>query len=716
LRFGGASIVTDVYLNGQHLGQHRGAFGAFCFELTPHWRPGGPNELRVRVDNAKTEDVPPVSGDFTMFGGIYRPVELIATPATCISSIDRASPGVRIFQLAVSAERAEVTVKVALLSLEETAGEIRLVVLDAGGKPVQTVRQAIKIAAGETSVSVPCSVEAPHLWNGVKDPYLYQLRAELMRGGKATDAVTQPLGFRAIGFDPKRGILLNGVPYAVRGVNRHQDREGKGWAISEQDEEEDMRLIKEMGVTAVRLAHYPHSTSFYSLCDREGLLVWAEIPLVNAVRDSEGFRANTRQQLQEMIWQHGNHPSIALWGLFNELAGPTAELAEPLVKDLQRIAKEEDPHRLTVGAGYRLTPDFLRNIADLVAFNSYPRWYDYKPDRPLPELFEDWNRSGHDRGVGLSEYGAGGSIHHHEDLPARAPFHLGLWHPEEYQAQVHEFNYRQITESPVVWGSFVWNMFDFAAAGRDEGDREGINDKGLVTYDRKTPKDAYYFYKANWNPNPSLYLASKRHTVRHAERVTIKAYARGGDVELFVNDRSQGSKTPGQFQTVEWENVRLEPGPNEIRVEMQAGGSRLIDASRWERRAVTESGIRAASERPGAEAAADGNFGTRWLADSSQTYPSLTLDLGHRVKLDAISILWWRGANRDIEFWLEGSEDGQTFRKVFTGESRRNGRPAVYRFPETAIRFLRLSGKTNHKDGEFGVLEVQSGGGKWPEH
>ncbi len=323
LRFEAASLVADAYLNGKLLGEHRGGFGAFCFEITTNLSAGGTNLLAVRVDNSKFPDIAPLSGDFSIYGGLYRPVHLIVTGAENFTPLDHGSPGVAWLQTSVSSTQAVLDVTAQISNGTKSKLSLRLVatVLDANGNTVASSEQKITLAP---SVIAPCflrvNVPQPHLWNGRKDPYLYKAVVELRSADTLVDSVEQPLGLRFFSVDPDKGFFLNGQPYHLHGVDKHQDRFNKGWAVSEADLDEDISLIKEMGCTVVRCAHYQHSDYFYSLCDKAGILVWAEIPQVNEISASPEFEETSRNQLLDLIRQNINHPSIFVWSLFNEIA------------------------------------------------------------------------------------------------------------------------------------------------------------------------------------------------------------------------------------------------------------------------------------------------------------------------------------------------------------------------------------------------------------
>ncbi len=588
VRFEAVSLVSDVYLNGVHLGQHRGGFAAFCYELTPALRDGD-NLLRVRADNSRFEDVPPLEGDFTVFGGIYRPVHLLVTDSVCISPLESGSSGVFLTLQSVSPESARVEARTIVSNGTHAPCpvDVEITVRAADGTAVADVRQPAQIPADASSdVLATVTIAHPHLWRGLADPYLYQAQVRIWRDGRAVDAVTQPLGLRTVAISQDRGFLLNGEPYPIRGVNRHQDRIDKGWAISDADHDEDHRLILEVGATAIRLAHYQQSAYFQSLCDHSGLLLWQEVPLVNRVNTLPQFEANAKQQLREMILQGYNHPAIAFWGLFNEQEAtwsdkPSAP-ATPLITALQALAKSLDTRRPTVGASWMRQPSTLHGVPDWISFNIYPGWYWGVPTDFGPTVDQLTNQLDGKR-IGISEYGAGASPFQHHEGPFTQPaVSASHFHPEEWQAIVHEQIWAAAKANPHLWGTFLWNMFDFAVAARDEGDTPGRNDKGLVTYDRKTKKDAFYFYKANWSRSPVVYITSRRSTERTQSDPEIKVYANFPDVELIVNGRSLGTMHPDGIAICRWPKVPLAPGANRIEAVGRSGTEVVRDECTWD--------------------------------------------------------------------------------------------------------------------------------------
>lgn len=571
IRFEGVNNIADVFINRRHIGEHRGGYGAFIFEITGKVEYGKENSILVRVNNGEQLDIMPLVGDFNFYGGIYRDVHLLITDETCISPLDYASPGVRLIQDSVSHRYAKVRAIVDLSNGSSGNQEVELNVrlLD-GQRVVKEGTKNVNLSGNEVmQQELTFEIDQPHLWNGRQDPFLYQAEVTLSRNGQMVDRVTQPLGLRFYRIDPDKGFFLNGKHLPLQGVCRHQDRSEVGNALRPQHHEEDVALMLEMGVNAVRLAHYPQATYFYDLMDKNGIIVWAEIPFVGpggyndkGFVDLPAFRANGKEQLKELIRQHYNHPSICVWGLFNELTELGDNPVE-YIKELNVLAHQEDPTRLTTSASNQMGD--LNFITDAIAWNRYDGWYGGTP-ADLGTWLDRMHKDHPEICIAISEYGAGASIYHQQDsLVKTVP--TSWWHPENWQTYYHIENWKTISSRPYVWGSFVWNMFDFGAAHRTEGDRPGINDKGLVTFDRKVRKDAFYFYKANWNgEEPMLYLTGKRNTARTQRLQTIIAFTNQSGAELFVNGKSYGKAIPDSYAILEWKNVELQPGENEIKV------------------------------------------------------------------------------------------------------------------------------------------------------
>lgn len=586
LRFEGANCVSNVFINGKQIGEHRGGYGAFIFEITDKVNYGKNNTVLVRVNNGEQLDVMPLVGDFNFYGGIYRDVHLLVTEDICISPLDYASPGVYLFQQHVGEKQAAVLARINLSNGTEHPRQatLRLQVKE-GDKVVYQADKKVTVAP-HTSIQpeeMSFTLLNPRLWNGREDPFMYQTVITLVKDGKEIDKVEQPLGLRYYATDADRGFFLNGKHLPLHGVCRHQEWAEVGNALRPMHHEEDTRLMLEMGVNAIRLAHYPQATYMYDLMDRNGIVTWAEIPFVGpggyadkGFVDQPSFRENGKEQLKEMIRQHFNHPSICFWGLFNELKENGDNPLE-YIKELNVLAHQEDPTRPTTSASNQ--GGAINFITDNIAWNRYDGWYGATP-ATLASWLDKTHQAHPEIKIAISEYGAGASIYHQQDsLVQTSPG--SWWHPENWQTEYHIQNWKIISERPYVWGSFVWNMFDFGAAHRTEGDRPGINDKGLVTHDRKVKKDAFYFYKANWNPEPMVYIAGRRSVNRVKPVTEVQIFSNCAEVTLKVNGQIIKKMQPDGVKVCIFKDIRLKKGENNIEVSAKNGKRVITDACCW---------------------------------------------------------------------------------------------------------------------------------------
>lgn len=586
LRFEGANCVSNVFINGKQIGEHRGGYGAFIFEITDKVNYGKDNTVLIRVNNGEQLDVMPLVGDFNFYGGIYRDVHLLVTEDICISPLDYASPGVYLFQQHVGEKQAAVLARINLSNGTEHPRQatLRLQVKE-GDKVVYQADKKVTVAP-HTSVQpeeMSFTLLNPRLWNGREDPFMYQTVITLVKDGKEIDKVEQPLGLRYYATDADRGFFLNGKHLPLHGVCRHQEWAEVGNALRPMHHEEDTRLMLEMGVNAIRLAHYPQATYMYDLMDRNGIVTWAEIPFVGpggyadkGFVDQPSFRENGKEQLKEMIRQHFNHPSICFWGLFNELKENGDNPLE-YIKELNVLAHQEDPTRPTTSASNQ--GGAINFITDNIAWNRYDGWYGATP-ATLASWLDKTHQAHPEIKIAISEYGAGASIYHQQDsLVQTSPG--SWWHPENWQTEYHIQNWKIISERPYVWGSFVWNMFDFGAAHRTEGDRPGINDKGLVTHDRKVKKDAFYFYKANWNPEPMVYIAGHRSVNRVKPVTEVQIFSNCAEVTLKVNGQIIKKMQPDGVKVCIFKDIRLKKGENNIEVSAKNGKRVITDACCW---------------------------------------------------------------------------------------------------------------------------------------
>lgn len=546
IEFRGANHETVVYCNGRLLGRHRGGFSTFRFELTPAMKASN-NQLTVLVSNAPS-DIYPQRADFTFFGGLYRDVNFIEVDGSHFDLCKSGTEGVFV------TPQCNGTTRIDLYPVNGSGCVVSVLLKDAQG---QTVAQAEAPAQDHTVLVL--DVDPPHLWNGTADPYCYTAETTLMRGKDILDQVTVRYGYRSYHVDPNTGFWLNGKQVSLHGVSRHQDRLDKGWAISRADHEEDIRLICEIGANAIRLAHYQHDSYFYDLCDLNGLAVWAEIPFISQFLPSSEAKENTLQQMTELVLQNYNHPSILFWGISNEITigGDSEELLCNL-RELNALVKKLDPSRLTTMAQLTVVPMKSQHnyITDILSYNHYFGWYvgDVSETGPWLDRFHVMNP---DRCLGVSEYGAEAILKWHSAFPDNHDY------TEEYAVQYHHAMLQMFAQRPYLWSTFVWNMFDFAADDRDEGGVRGRNNKGLVTYDRKTKKDAFYLYKAYWTSAPMIHLCGARFVDRAPNERTAMVLTNCSEVTLVVNGQEYATQ-PSCDHCVVFENVPLQDGPNTV--------------------------------------------------------------------------------------------------------------------------------------------------------
>lgn len=518
LEFLAASQVAKVYINGELVGTHTGGFSTFRIDVTDKLG-DDENLLLVSVDNSESSSTYPQYADFTFFGGLYRGVNLIVLPETHFELIDNGGPGIYVTSNLKSEGSATVEIKGCISKNVEEV--YKFTIYDSKGSVVDTVK------THESTYTF--SIEEPHLWNGIEDPYLYTATIEMIGSG---DEVSTRFGIRSYYVDNEKGFFLNGKSYPLRGVSRHQDRFGKGWAISSEDHKEDAELIREIGANTVRLAHYQHAQEFYDLCDEMGFVVWAEIPFISRFMDTKEAHDDTISQMTELVLQNYNHPSICFWGISNEITmnGECDALVKNQ-KELNDLCHKLDPTRLTTMAqlGTVEGSSEQNHITDLVAYNIYIGWYTGKTEK-CGEWMDDLHGKNSDFSVGISEYGADANIKIHSSTPKRQDY------SEEYQCLYHEEMLRTINARPYLWSTYVWNMFEFAADRRKEGGTVGMNSKGLITYDRRIKKDSFYLYKAYWTKEPFVHICSRRFKERPGDTTSIKVYGTGIDaVRLLVD-------------------------------------------------------------------------------------------------------------------------------------------------------------------------------------
>lgn len=573
LYFEGANQVAEVFINEKFVGRHIGGYTAFSFDVTDFVKFDAPNLIAVKVDNSFNADIPPLTADFNMYGGIYRDVWLIAAEDVHLKITDFASSGVQISTPNVSVKSGSVNIEGTLVNAGENARNVEVVnsIIDVNGKEIVSAISKLKLDPKSEGIFEQTTkpIVNPNLWSP-ENPYLYSVKTIIRENGKVLDDISNPLGFRWFSWDGK-GFYLNGKATRLRGTNRHQDYAGMGNAVPDSIHIRDMELMKETGYNFVRLAHYPQDPAILQAADRLGLMLWEETPIVNYITISEKFNENSAVMLKEMIRQHCNHPSVIMWGYMNEIYLRVPKENEAnikketvvLAKKLNAIAKAEDPTRPTTIAFHGnevYNTEGLGDIADIKGWNLYNGWYS--------RTFEDFGKfidAQHEkypnRPLIISEYGANSDLRLHSLNPRRFDS------TTEYQRMFHESYIEQVNARPFIIGTAIWNEFDFGAELRGEN-MPHINNKGMFTFDRK-PKDVHYFYKANYSDKAVLHIAATDWTHRAGTALVpqkIDVYSNLAEVELFQNGVSLGKKKPNNLRKATWE-VTLHDGVNSLKAQ-----------------------------------------------------------------------------------------------------------------------------------------------------
>ena len=530
LEFDGVNSSAEVFWNGASLTVHHGGYSRFRVKI-PANDIKETNILTVTADNTPNEEVYPQVADFTFYGGIYRSVKIISVPEAHFDLDYFGAPGIAVTPV-VKGVDADVTIEAYLTNAEGLSVQY---VITADGEAVAEAT----VNANDTKATI--KIENAHLWNGKKDPFLYGAEAKLLKDGQIIDTISTRFGCRYFSVDPEKGFILNGVEYPLRGVSRHQDYPQKGNALSYEDHKRDIDLILEVGANTIRLAHYQHAQEFYDLCDEAGLVIWAEIPYIS--RHMHDGYDNTISQMTELVAQNYNHASICFWGLSNEITIAGADDPHLIKnhKDLNDLVHKMDPIRLTTIATVTMCSmdNEYVHISDVLSYNHYFGWYGGSTEMN-GEWFDDFHKKYPKKAIGLSEYGCE-ALNWHTSDPTQGDY------TEEYQAYYHEELIKQIAERPYIWATHVWNMFDFAADARAEGGENGMNHKGLVTFDRQYKKDAFFAYKAWLSDEKVLHICSKRYVDRVEDVTRVTVYSNCNEVELFANGVSVGKQTKGKF-------------------------------------------------------------------------------------------------------------------------------------------------------------------------
>ena len=567
LRFGGANLVTDVLVNGRHIGRHEGGSSAFTFEITDYVNFNGRDLLWVIVDNGQNTEVMPTAGNEISYGGLFREVSLIVEEPTHISLDHYSSNGVYVHNKSVSKDMAKGEVEVRISAQTAQTAQLTLSIKDSEGTEVLTATQKVRTQKGTTATFIPFEIKNPRLWNGTIDPALYTFNLSLMVGGEKCDEVGAQSGFRHFEVGSE-GFLLNGEKYPIRGILLHRDRALSGMAVTEREVMEDVEFACQMGANAIRVVGGSHHPAFYRICNSLGIVVINDLPFMGATtRNGKGFfntasfRENGKEQLCEMVYQNYNYPSVVAWNLFSELETRGENPADYL-RTLHSLAKRLDPTRLT--SGWSNQDGEINFITDLVVWSHSFGWME-----GLPSDIAVWQ----EQLTSVPEWAAlrsavsykcGGNIFHQSDLLEK-PLSSSSWHPERWQTYFHETYLTSLSADDHFWGLFVDGLFDYASVDthRSAG---GVCDMGLVSFNRQARKDAFYLYKAHWDDGEDfLHIAERRWGRRSDTQQTIKVYTSLPEAELTINGEFLGAKEC-ENGTVVWEDVTLRRGINTVEV------------------------------------------------------------------------------------------------------------------------------------------------------
>ena len=528
VKFYGVQSIADVFVNGHHAGEHRGGWTAFTFEITPYLKYGENNSLVVVVNNSYQNDILPTSSEINLYGGIYRDVELIVTERTTVSPLYYGSDGILIHQNNITDTSVDATAAVYVTAVEDKSCDMTITVQAPSGETVFSRFMKARIEPN-TPVNIPFRIDEPLLWSP-EEPNLYTVNIGI--GPRQEDVVSVVTGFRKIDYTPS-ALKINGKVTPVNGVSLYHDRAAVGSALRTRHYDEDLAQIRDIGANAIRSVTAPHSQYLYDCCDQNGTLVWIDTPFTRApylsdvfYYSTEKFKQNGLQQMREVIIQNYNHPSVVMWGIYS-LVWLRGDNILDYVKKLNSTAKQLDASRPTVACSNQ--DGDINFVSDLIvwqqdlgwergAFDDLKLWRD--------GLSKDWSNL-----RSSVAYGESGSIDQQTDVAMKPATIDERWLPERWHTEFHEQYAQRLAQDSLFWGVWVNNMFDFGSVRHNDG----ISRKGLVSFDRKDQKDAYYLYRALWNKkSPTLYISEKRRNIRQDSVQTIKIYSSAKDVPVLT--------------------------------------------------------------------------------------------------------------------------------------------------------------------------------------
>lgn len=549
LNFKAADRWCKVFVNGIYAGEHKGGYSAFTFDITEMCKSEEDNEIIVLLDNRSFNIISPLTGDFTVFGGLYRAVDLIFTEEVCFDRSYYGTSGV-IVRAEYLNEEGNINIEPHVIGTEMENIQYVYKVIDAAGKVVSEL-------CTDKADEVKMVIKNPLLWDGKEKASIYILQAEIQSGGNCMDAVEISFGFRNVAIDAERGFQINGNDLKINGVAKHQDHADVFNATGEKQWQQDINDILEIGANSVRLSHYQHPQEMYDLCDQNGLIVWAEIPMLKMNEEAELFD-NACEQMKELILQNIHHPSICFWGIQNEIAMfEESEYLYVKMKELNTLVKDMDNTRITTCANLFCVKNEseLNKITDSVGYNIYFGWY-YGEMKDNEDFVDRFHVDNPDIPLGISEYGVDCNLQYHSDAPRVKDY------TEEFQALYHETVYPIFRKKEYLWGTYVWNLYDFSSSIRDEGGVKYKNCKGLISFDRKIKKDSFYYYKAQWSSDPFVKIAESRFVNREKNPIAVKVYSNQKEIKLSVNGKEYVTQSDnGVF---EFENIMLQDGENNL--------------------------------------------------------------------------------------------------------------------------------------------------------
>lgn len=597
LDFDGAGQKTDVYVYTTHVGSHVGGYDSWNVDITEAVKEfladskeakrfGGKVPLSIRCDNSRDlEMIPSDLADFNLYGGLYRYLNLVYLPKVSFEKI-RLEPS-----LSSNLKEGTLKVKTSFYNPEDVKkADVTVSVYDMNRKPVFTKTVEGVLPLGNQFLA-EVNIKNPVLWN-VDAPALYTCELTVKTADQ-TFTAEERFGFRQAEFKDKGPFFLNGKRLLLRGTHRHEDHAGVAQAMTEEMMRTEMQLMKDMGVNFIRLGHYQQSEIILDLCDELGILVWEEIPWCRGGLGGESYKAQARRMLANMIGQHHNHPAVIIWGLGNENDWPNdfttfdKSAIRAFMKELHDMAHRLDNTRMT--AIRRC--EFCSDIVDVYSPSIWAGWYrgvftDYKSisEQEMQKvkhfLHVEWGGDSHARrhsedafynlkniegGKGGDERAGDASLYGGIPRASRD----GDW-SESYIVRLIDWHLKEQETMPWLTGTAYWPFKDFSTPVRPENPVPYVNQKGVIERDF-TPKESYYVFQSYWTEKPMIHIYGHTWPVRWGgkdDRKEILVYSNCDEVELFVNNVSQGVKKRNcqdyPAAGLRWNCVYRE-GMNEIR-------------------------------------------------------------------------------------------------------------------------------------------------------